>query len=262
MKHNNSVLSIALGILIMASSCVSGRKLTYLQYSSKYGEKEYITSGTKGSVTPSNYKIMPFDNLFIRIITPDPQWSSLFNQQGGEGGVTLEGAILSSYPVDIDGNIEIPYVGKIQVTGKTLSEIKAGLDVTLQNYVTDAAISVRMVNNTISVLGEVSAPGRYPITKVRMNIFEVVAMAGDMTVYSNRQRVQLIRPSVYGPIVKEFSLSDRSILSSEYYYVMPNDIIYAMPLKSRTFAANSSVYTLFLTTITTALVAISFFRTL
>ncbi len=262
MKLNNLLIPLTLAVIIMASSCISRKKLTYLQYSGKSDDKEYITGEARGSVTPSNYKIMPYDNLFIRIITPDPQWSALFNQQTGEGGVTMEGAILSSYPVDTDGNIEIPYVGKIQVAGKALSEIKAGLAVTLQSYVTDAAISVRMVDNNVTVLGEVSAPGRYPITKDRMNIFEVIAMAGDMTVYGNRQRVQLIRPSTYGPVVKEFTLSDRSILSSEYYYVMPNDIIYAMPLKSRTFAANSSVYTLFLTTITTALVAISFFRTL
>jgi len=174
----------------------------------------------------------------------------------------MEGAILAGYPVDLDGNIEMPYVGKLLVAGKTLNEIKADLEVALVSYVTDAAISVRMVDNSVSVLGEVLAPGRYPITKDRMNIFEVIAMAGDMTVYSNRQKVQLIRPSAYGPVIKELTLSDRSILSSEYYYVMPNDIIYAMPLKSRAFTANSSVYTLFLTTITTALVAISFFRTL
>lgn len=261
MKKNYSGFFIVLAVIIMASACVSRKKLMYLQYSGKTGDKEYITGELKGSVTPATYKIMPYDNLFIRIITPDPQWSVLFNQQAGEGGVTMEGAVLSSYPVDMDGNIEMPYVGKIQVVGETLSEIKADLELALQSYVTDAAISVRMVDNSVSVLGEVFAPGRYPITKDRMNIFEVIAMAGDMTVYSNRQRVQLIRPSAYGPVVKEFALSDRSILSSEYYYVMPNDIIYAMPLRGRSFAANSSVYTLFLTTITTALVAISFFRT-
>lgn len=234
----------------------------YLQYSGESGDKEYFAGETRASVTPADYKIMPNDNLFIRIITPDPQWSALFNQQTGEGGPTMEGALLSSYPVDLDGNIEIPYVGKLLVAGNTLSEIKANLGVALKSYVTDAAIVVRMVDNNISILGEVFAPGRYPITKDRMTIFDVIAMAGDLTVYANRHRVQLIRPSAYGPVIKEFKLSDRTILSSEYYYVMPNDIVYVMPLKGRTFAANSSVYTLFLTSITTALVVISYFRTL
>jgi polysaccharide export outer membrane protein len=205
---------------------------------------------------------MPNDYLFVRVITPDPQWSSLFNMQSGEGGITQESATLSSYPVDIEGNIEIPYVGKVQVAGKTLSAIKEELEKVFKNYVTDAAITVRMVDNNIGIIGEVNAPGRYPISKARMTIFEALAMAGDLSVYSNRQRIQLIRPSPYGPMVKEFSLSDRSILNSEYYYVMPNDIIYAIPMRGRSFHSNSVVYSLFLTTISTALVIISYFRTL
>ena len=76
-------------------------------------------------------------------------------------------------------------------------------------------------------------PGRYLIYKDRINIFEALSLAGDMSVYSNRQKVQLIRPSPYGPIVKEFSLADRSILTSEFYYVMPNDIIYAIPMQGK-----------------------------
>ena len=56
------------------------------------------------------------------------------------------------------------------------------------------------------------------------------------------RNVQLIRPSPYGPVIKEFSLADRSILSSELYYVMPNDILYVIPMQGRAFQVNSSVY--------------------
>ncbi|HQG63826.1 MAG TPA: polysaccharide biosynthesis/export family protein [Bacteroidales bacterium] len=255
-----SLLALFLMILI-AGSCVSRRKLTYLQFSDKSARSD-LAGEKRPSVTPSAYKVMPNDYLFIRVITPDPQWSSLFNMQSGEGGITQESAALSSYPVDNDGNIEIPYVRKVQVGGKTLSEIKEELEIVFKNYVTDAAITVRLVDNNIGILGEVNAPGRYPILKDRMTIFEALALAGDLSVYSDRQRVQLIRPSPYGPVIKEFTLSDRSILNSEYYYVMPNDIIYAMPMRGRSFQLNSSIYGLFLTTISTALVIISYFRTL
>lgn len=258
---NRGNLLILLIMILIAGSCVSRRKLTYLQFSDK-SERLGLTDEMRPSVTPATYKIMPNDYLFIRVITPDPQWSSLFNMQSGEGGITQESASLSSYPVDTDGNIEIPYVGEVQVAGKTLSEIKGELDIVFKRYVTDAAITVRMVDNNIGIIGEVNAPGRYPITKEYMTIYEALAMAGDLSVYSDRQRVQVVRPSPYGPIVKEFSLADRSILNTEYYYVMPNDIIYAMPMRGRSFQLNSSVYTLFLTTISTALVIISYFRTL
>jgi polysaccharide export outer membrane protein len=205
---------------------------------------------------------MPFDNLYIRVITPDPQWSALFNLDTGTGALTQESASLSGYSVDIDGNIEIPFVGKVKVADKTLSKVKVELDSIFRNYVTDATITVKLVNNAVSIIGEVNSPGRYLIYKDRLNIFEALSLAGDMSYYSNRQKVQLIRPSPYGPLVKEFSLTDRSILTSELYYVMPNDIIYAIPIQGRSFQTNSSIYTLFLSTITTALVVISYFQIL
>lgn len=252
----------SLSILLVLNSCVSQKKLTYLQYSGNPDKSDVTADKAWTSVTPSAYKLMPYDNLFIRVITPDPQWSAIFNSvQGGEGGaLTQESATLSGYPVDINGNIELPYVGKVIVAGKTLSELKIELDSIFKKYVTDASITVRMVNNFVSILGEVRLPGRYPLTKDRMNVFEALALAGDMVEYSNRSKVQLIRPSPYGPIVKEFSLADRSILASEFYYVMPNDMIYVQPMHGKAFQANVSIYTLFLTTITTALVIIGFFQ--
>jgi len=262
MKKRCSNILILLSVILMMSSCVSKKKLTYLQYSDK-GEKYDISiNDTRPSVTPTAYKIMPYDNLYIRVITPDPQWSALFNLDVGTGGLTQESAGLSGYSVDVDGNIEIPFVGKTEVAGKTLSEVKKELDSVFKNYVTDAVITIKLVNNAVSIIGEVNSPGRYVIYKDRLNIFEALSLASDITVYGNRQKVQLIRPSSYGPLVKEFSLADRSILTSEFYYVMPNDIIYAMPMQGRAFQVNSSIWMLFLTTITSALGIIAFFRTI
>jgi polysaccharide export outer membrane protein len=260
MRHK--IILISLSIILIFSSCVSRKKLTYLQYVDKSADYEVSEGGTRISVTPPAYKIMPYDNLYIRVITPDPQWSALFNVDVGMAGLTQESAALSGYNVDGDGNIEIPFVGKIEVAGKTLSEVKRNLDSVFKNYVSDAVITVKLVNNYISIIGEVRAPGRYLLTKDRLNIFEALSMAGDMSEYSNRQRVRLIRPSPYGPIIKEFSLADRSILSSEFYYLLPNDIVYTMPMNSKSFQINSSIWTLFLTTVTSALGMIAFFRTL
>jgi polysaccharide export outer membrane protein len=219
-------------------------------------------SDTRITVTPDAYKIRPYDNLYIRVITPDPQWSEMFNTVSATTGGTLteQSAALLGYPVDGDGDIELPFAGKLKVAGKTLSEIKIELDSTLKKYITDAAITVRMVNNFVSVIGEVRMPGRYPLVKDRLNVFEALSMAGDMSEYSNRQKVQLIRQSPNGPIVKEFSLTDRSILTSEFYYVIPNDIIYAKPMNGKTFQMNSSIYSLIFSSITTFLLIFNFFR--
>lgn len=256
MKSRSSIILIAITIALFQSSCVSKKQLTYLRYTDKSSDDQGL------SVTPASYKIMPYDNLFIRIVTPDPQWSALFNIETGQAGITEESAALSGYIVDLNGYIDIPFVGKVAVGGKTIPEIKTVLDSVFIHYVTDASISVRLVNNYVSILGEVSTPGRYRLSKERITIFDALALASDMSVYGNRQKLQLIRPSSYGPLVKEFSLNDRSILSSEFYYVMPNDIIYIMPMRGRSFVTNSSVLTLFFSVITTTFGVIAFFRTL
>ncbi len=264
MKIHPVTFLFSLTVILILDSCVTNKQLTYLRDSGKFDTATMPGSDLMLSVTPAIYKIMPFDNLYIRVITPDPQWSALFNIMpvGAGGSVTEESAALFGYPVDAEGKIEIPFVGKVEVGNKTLSEIKTELEANFKNYLTDASITVRLVNNYVSILGEVNAPGRYRLTKDRVNIFEALSLAGDMSDFSNRQKLELIRPSPYGPIVRELSLSDRSILSSEFYYVMPNDIIYAVPMKGRSFRVNSTVWTIFLTTITSALGVIGFFRTL
>jgi len=263
MKINRTTVFILFSVTLIFSSCISRKKLTYLRYSDKVADYESINNNNN-SITPAAYKIMPYDNLFIRVITPDPQWSELFNiMPAGQGGtVTEESAGLFGYSVDTDGNIEIPFVGTVEVANKTLSEIKSELDVVFKNYVADAAITVKLVNNYISILGEVEGPGRYRLTKDRLNVFEALSMAGDITAYGDRQKVQLIRPSPYGPNIKEFNLRDRSILSSDFFYVMPNDVIYVIPTKGKAFQVNSTVYSLLITTLTSTLAIIAFFRTL
>lgn len=260
MIKNYSLLIGLMIVLLSLNSCLTRKKLTYLQYSERYPEAGLLGTDPRATVTPIAYKLMPYDILYIRVITPDPQWAEMFNTvaSGAGGTVTAESAALLGYPIDEEGNIEIPFAGKLKVSGKNLSEVKTDVEQVLKNYVSDAAITVRMVNNFVSIIGEVRAAGRYPLTKDRLNIFEALSMAGDLGEFSNRQKVQLIRPSPYGPVVKEFSLNDRSILKSEFFYILPNDIIYAQPLKGKTFQMNSSIYSLFLSSITTILVILTF----
>jgi polysaccharide export outer membrane protein len=236
-----------MSVTLLLTTCVTNKKLSYLQYIE--GERnEYI------AITPATYLIQPYDNLFIRVVTPDPQWSAMFNTMPVTTysiSVTEQSADLVSYPIDGDGFILLPYAGRIMVAGKTLATVTAEVEKVLKNYVADAAITVKMVNNYVSLLGEVQRPGRYPIYKDRMNIFQALAMAGDLGVFSNRQKIQLIRQTADGNVIKEFSVKDRSIVGSEFFYVMPNDVIYAPPMKGRFFQMNAFPYSVILSTITT-----------
>ena len=237
-------------ILALASvACVTNKKLTYLQY-------EGYPTDTISTVTPSEYKVLPFDNLFIRVVTPDPALSVMFNTlpaTNSSVSSTEQSADLLSYPVDKDGNIHLPYAGIIPVAGKTLNAISADIESSLKNYIADPAVMVKMINNYVSLVGEVRKPGRYPIYKDRLNIFQALAMGGDLGNYSDRRKIQIIRPASGGNLVREFCLSDRSILSSEFFYVMPNDVIYAKPMKGKFFHMDQFPYALIISTITTGI---------
>jgi len=245
MKLNSFLITILVSVFL--TSCVTNKKLTYLQY-------EGIGNGIVKPPAPLEYTIMPYDNLFIRVVTPDPQWSAMFNTLPVASysiTVTEQSADIISYPVDGEGYIQLPYAGKIKVGGKTLATITDEVGKVLKGYVADAAVTVKMVNNYVSLIGEVQRPGRYPIYKDRMNIFQALAMGGDLTIFSNRQKLQLIRQTSEGTMVREFTLTDRSIMTSEFFYVMPNDVIYAKPMRGKFFHMDAFPYAVLLSTLTT-----------
>lgn len=245
---NKSLHNAIIVLLVYTlTSCVTNKDLTYLQYKG-------TPPDTTVSITPTTYKVLPYDNLFIRVVTPDPQWSQMFNTLPTTAysvTVTEQSADLISYPVDSSGAIYLPYAGKIHVAGKNLATITVDVEEALRSYITDAAVSVKLINNYVSLLGEVKLPGKYPIYKDRLNIFQALAMGGDLGDYSNRQQIQIIRQTAGGNVVKEFSLTDRSIMSSEFFYVMPNDVIYAKPIKGRFFQMNAFPYGVIISTLTT-----------
>jgi polysaccharide biosynthesis/export protein len=240
--------------MMLLGSCVTVKKTTYLQDL----KKSDIPAGV---VTPESYRIQPNDNLFIRVTTPNPEWSAMFNTVTA-GSTTIghseQSVDLLSYSVSREGTVEIPYLGEIGVGGKTLREARELLEVALNEYVSDAAITVKLVNSFISVLGEVNNPGRYPIYKEQMNIFQALAMAGDMAQYSNRYELSLIRQTPGGSEIRTFDLTDRNIVDSEYYYVMPNDVLYAKSIKGKFFGLYQFPYTVLLTSVTTAILVLNF----
>jgi len=235
-------------IMTLFSACVTNKHATYLQ--------EYENSEYSGEYAPpEDYLIKPNDNLYIRVTTLDPRQADIFNALGDGGLMRADeaSAQLMSYPVELDGTVDLPYVGSIEVGGKTVQEAKVTIEAVLAEYVTDASLTVKLVNNYVSVLGEVRAPGMYPIYKERLNIYQALAMAGDVADFGDRYSLSIIRKTESESKVKEFNITDKKIVDSEFYYVMPNDVIYVKPLRGRFFAINTAPYTFALATLSAAI---------
>ncbi len=244
--HRLCLIILVLGAMLL-NSCVTSKNITYLQ---EYKDSEYSGDYTP----PHDYLIQPNDNLFISISTPDPRLSAIFNMGGDAGIMTANeaSAQLMSYPVQLDGSIELPYIGTVIVAGKTIPQAKVIVESVLVDYVTDAAITVKLINNIVTVLGEVRIPGMYPIYKDRLNIFQALALAGDIDDYGDRYSISIVRQTLDGTIVKKFDITDRNIIDSEFYYILPNDVIYVKPIKGKFFGMTNYPYGFILTTVTAA----------
>ena len=254
----SKLLLVFASVLLLLSACVPQKKIKYLQ-----SLQEHDSSRVFVNKRPLDYKIQPNDNLYIRIFSLDTKTSMFFNQYQGESQNMYSddaSIYLNSYSIDKQGYIDFPVVGKVQVKDLTVAEVKDLLQSKVTEYVTETMVVVKLVNFNITVLGEVNRPGELKIYQDEINIFEALSMAGDLTDYANRNKIALIRQTPTGSKVIYIDLTKANIIASEFYYLMPNDILYASPLGIKQWGFATFPYAIVFGAISTALLLINYFK--
>ncbi len=237
---------LLLVVILSFASCVTNKKTTYLQVL-----KDQLD--TLDVVRPESYLIRPGDELYIKIepLSPDAEQFLDAGESSSSSALT-QSLYLRSYDVYADSCIDYPYIGKVKVAGLTTRQVRKTMEDAMREFVLkDGKVTVKLVNKYVSVLGAVGSPGKYTIYKEGLNIFQMIAMAGDVSTYGNREMVKLIREVDGEIIVKEFDLRRNDILGSEFYYVQPNDVIYIEKMKGQFFRMEN--FSSFLTTVTSSL---------
>ena len=239
MKKLSYVLLSLMTVLLF--SCGSAKNVAYIQNS------DYVYFSRSQALYDA--RIMPKDILTVTVNTVNPEASAPFNLivrntlYSTSSSISTSGGSLQTYLVDNNGCIEFPVVGTLQVGGLTKSQCEKLIHDKIQRYMNaeeNPVVTVRMSNYKISVLGEVARPGMFTVGNEKINIFEALAQAGDLTIYGVRERVKLIREDAKGnKAVYNLNLNDAEIINSPYYYLQQNDIIYVEPNKVK--ARNSSV---------------------
>lgn len=242
-KRSYLLIFLAMAVL---TGCQSYKKVPYLQDAVRTAEANQDTA------TLYDARIMPKDLLTIVVSCPEePELAEPFNLTVATPTNNTAYRSLTSQPtiqqylVDNEGNVEFPVLGTLHLGGLTKSEaerlIKDKLSPQFQSL---PIVTVRMVNYKISVIGEVTRPGTFTISNEKVNIFEALAMAGDMTIYGIRDDVKLIREDNSGKRnIVSLDLNDRDILYSPYYYMQQNDILYVTPNKTKAKTSNISAST-------------------
>ena len=251
---------IAVFFAVLFASCVPQKKMLYLKEAEMAAEnlsKEYVNDRTV------DYKLQPGDNLFIRFInTIDERSTASFTGDVSRvPQLTSDASIyLYSYTLDEEGCIELPLTGKIELKNLTVDQAKVKMQDELDKFVNQTTLIVKLSNFNLTVLGEVTRPGMYKVYQSQINLFEAVAMAGNMTNFAKNSEVKIIRQTDNGSEIATVDMGNADILSSPYYYLKPNDIVYVEPLKIKQWGFTTFPYSTVFSIVTLGVTLYSIFR--
>lgn len=224
------ILFLFLSALLALSSCVSSKDFVYLQ-DMQVGERYHFERKHEAVVHRD-------DRLSITVSCKQPELALPFNTQTAAVRVSSTGEISSApdgtdkgYRVDVDGNIDFPMLGKINVEGRTLAEvtqlIKNGI--IEGNFIKNPLVSVDFLNFKYTVLGAVGSNGTFTVKGDRVTLLEAIANAGDLATNARVDKVTVIREIGKERQIFVHDLRSSNIFNSPCFYLQQNDIVYVEP---------------------------------
>lgn len=227
MKDLRCIALVLLTTLIL--SCGSKKDIVYFQDAIDF---ETIVGENFSS---NKFKVDDVVSIYVSTLNQEASLPfNLFKGSAQSGGGRVEQV---DYIVDKNGNIDFPVLGAIKIAGLSPEEAKQLLKERLKDYLIDPIINIRIQNFTVTVLGEVSRPGTYPVNGEQISILEAVGLAGDLTIKGMRTNVKVIRDFNGAKVYHTIDLTKKSALESPVYYLTQNDVVYIEPNSS---AASSS----------------------
>ena len=137
------------------------------------------------------------DVLIVKVISRNQESNNLFNIEtntnSNNSKLTEANLYLNGFTINQEGFIDIPNVGLTYVLNQTIEEAKETILKKAKEYLINPFVLVKLANFEVTILGEVNLPGRYPVFKEGITIYEALAMAGDVNNYGNLQEVKIIR---------------------------------------------------------------------
>ncbi|MDE6174434.1 MAG: polysaccharide export protein [Duncaniella sp.] len=232
------ISSCFLAAALLLGSCSTPKNITYFP--------DLGTGAVVQAERQLDIRVKPEDKLSIIVNTQDPALSALFNlmqiqnRMGGTtsttttvGGNSGSSNQVAYYTVDSAGDIKFPVIGKIHIAGMTREQIAdyVAEQLVSQDLVKDPIVTVEFANTGISVIGEVSAPGRYEFNKDHLTIIDAIAMAGDLTINGMRENILVLRNVGDGKqeAYRVNLIDAQSLASSPVFYLQQDDVIYVEP---------------------------------
>ncbi len=242
-------------LLLLTLSSVLSCSQRNLVYFSDIEPNSIYSVQVNASIEP---RIQEDDLLSITVTSLNAESNMLFNAgvltpSGERGSAIISSPINENYLVDKYGFINYPVVGQINLKGMTKLEALNKMTDLLNAYVQNPIINIRFMNFKVTVIGEVQRPATFVIPTEKITVLEALGLAGDMTAFGRRDNIMIIREKDGVRSTIRLNLNDKEVMSSPYFYLQQNDVIYVEPYKTkaiqsdnnpRTFAIISSVTSL------------------
>ncbi|MCQ2324994.1 MAG: polysaccharide biosynthesis/export family protein [Paludibacteraceae bacterium] len=226
---------------VVLTGCYGHKAIGLLQEPTKQNK---LPQYEKAEYEP--YRLQVNDEIIYRVITMDETLAKTL----GTNNVSAGSNYAVTYRIYQDGTVDIPFLQPVHLAGLTEREAQDTLQAAFRTIIPDADVKLALYNKTFTVIGDIRS-GTYRIYREKMNIFQALAMSGDLLNSGDRKHVRIIRPRTNEePEVLEFDIRTNSIVNSEYYYVYPNDVIYVARTKDSFVKVDS--YTGFLGLITSS----------
>lgn len=246
-------------LVFLVFSCKPREELVYYQNIDGLASSEKLNS--------YEIKIQPDDLLMIIVAADDPESAlpfnlttisvpSVYNSNATTMMASRGQESIQSYLVDASGSIDFPVLGKLQVGGLSRSELMRLLETKISKYIKNPIINIRLMNFKVSVQGEVTMPGTYPISSDRITLIEAISMAKDLTIYGRRDNVLIIRETNGVKSYNRVDITKADFIHSPFYYLAQNDVVYVEPSKTRINGAAVGANTGVIISVTSLLITV------
>lgn len=213
-------------VMLVLASCKTREKIVYFQ---DINIEQAVPTQMRTTL-----RLEPGDKLGITVTsTATPELAARYNLSTGNNS-SMGSANYDNYRYSIDenGNIDMLGIGRIQVGGCTRAEAAAKIQQAFRNGIlNDAVVTVSAYNQYITILGDVTRPGRYEISRDNITILDAIGMAGDLSITGRRDMVKVIRREGNESNVYFVDLRSKDIFNSPVYNLQQNDVIYVEPNK-------------------------------
>ena len=210
-----------IALLAVLSSCSTKKSVHYFQDSLKVETlNNYLSPSVQiGDILDINIKALDNESVSMFQSTDTGQFTTN----------SLDVRKLNGYKVDSSGEIDLPLMGPVKVIDLTTNQISTILEDKLKSFVVNPAVKTTILNFKFSVLGEVKNPQTFSVIDYKISIIQAIGMAGDLTINGDRSNITLLR-EVNGNFESTIiDLTSFDIISSPFYNLRQNDIIYVRP---------------------------------